>query len=323
MMPPSAVVLLNMGGPGKEEEIRPFLQNLFADREIIRLPFHPLLSRLIVFFRMPKVIENYRKIGGGSPLLSITRAQAQSLEQELERKGNPLPVFVAMRYTPPRAEEVVREVVALGAQNLLALPLYPHYSAATTGSSFHDLSRAVSTCGAKISIGEIRSWCDHPAYLDVLAKKVKDGLDSFSEEFRGKAEVIFSAHALPQRMIDEGDPYLEQIQTTVQGVLERTGPLPWHLAFQSRSGPVKWMRPGTEEVINDLAARGKKALLMVPVSFVSDHIETLYEIDILYKEQAFARGIVEYRRTDSLNTDPAFIAALARIVEEHLGETKE
>ncbi len=313
-----AVILLNMGGPENESDIRPFLKNLFSDREIIQLPLQPILSRLIIFFRTPKVIENYRKIGGGSPLIRITRAQAEALEKQLRAQGLDASVHVAMRYTPPRADEAVDAALAAGAETLLVLPLYPHNSRATTGSSLNDLHRAMDSHSEKFAVKEITSWCDHPAYLDVLAAKVREGLDAFPAEYRDQIEVVFSAHALPQKMIDDGDPYLEETKKTVQGVLDRIGPISHHLAFQSRSGPVAWMRPGTEEVIDDLASQGKKALLMVPVSFVSDHIETLYEIDILYKEQALARGIVEYRRTESLNTDRAFISALARIVFEKL-----
>ena len=314
----TAVILLNLGGPENEQEIRPFLLRLFSDREIIRLPMQPLLSRLIVHFRTPKVIENYRKIGGGSPLLKITRAQAEALEAALRGMGLDAPVFVAMRYTAPRSDDAVREALSQGAKTILALPLYPHFSQATTGSSLSDLNRAAAAVSEAVRIQEIKSFCDHPAYLDVLADKVRQGLNSFSPEHHGKVEVIFSAHALPQKMIDQGDPYLSEIQKTIQGVVQRVGPVFHHLAFQSRSGPVRWMKPGTDEVIRGLAAQGKKALLMVPVSFVSDHIETLYEIDILYKELAMSSGILEYRRTESLNTDPAFISALAKILMERL-----
>ncbi|MEK6776300.1 MAG: ferrochelatase [bacterium] len=316
----TAVILLNLGGPENEEQIRPFLLRLFSDRDIIRLPMQPLLSRLIVHFRSPKVIENYRKIGGGSPLLKITMAQAETLEAALHERGLDAHVLVAMRYTAPRSDDAVREALSRGAKTILALPLYPHFSQATTGSSLSDLGRAAAkavTSGA-IRIKEVKSFCDHPTYLDVLADKVRQGLNSFSSEHHGKVEVIFSAHALPQKMIDQGDPYLSEIQKTIQGVLQRVEPVSHHLAFQSRSGPVRWMKPGTDEVIRALAAQGKKALLLVPVSFVSDHIETLYEIDILYKELALSSGILEYRRTESLNTDPAFISALARIVTDRL-----
>ncbi len=314
----TAVILLNMGGPENEAEVRPFLRNLFSDREIIQLPLQPLLSRLIIFFRTPKVIENYRKIGGGSPLIKITRAQAEALEKELHAQGLAASVHVAMRYTPPRADEAVGAALAGGADRLLLLPLYPHNSRATTGSSLNDMQRAIQARSETFEIREITSWCDHPAYLAALAAKVRAGLKAFSSEHRDHVEVIFSAHALPQKMIDDGDPYLDETKKTVQGVLDRIGPISQRLAFQSRSGPVEWMQPGTEEVIDELAAKGKRALLIVPVSFVSDHIETLYEIDILYKEQALARGIVEYRRSESLNTDPAFIGALAEIVLEKL-----
>ncbi len=313
-----SVVLLNLGGPTCIEEVRPFLLRLFSDREIIHLPLQPLLARLIVFFRLRKVLNNYRRIGGGSPLLKISRAQAEALEQRLRSGGTPVSVHLAMRYMAPTARDAVREVLKTGNRSILALPLYPHYSSATTGSSLRDLERTLKEQKEEFRMVPIQSFCDHPGYLDALSGKVRRGLESFSSELRDQVEIIFSAHALPQRMIDRGDPYLNEIRKTVQGVLQRIGPVPHHLAFQSRSGPVRWMRPGTGEMIARLAEAGKKALLMVPVSFVSDHIETLFEIDQLYKEQALSRGIVEYRRTESLNTDPGFISALADLTVQRI-----
>lgn len=313
-----AVILLNLGGPENEEQVKPFLRRLFSDREIIRLPLQPLLSRLIVHFRTNKVIENYRQIGGGSPLLKITRAQAEALEKQLSAMGLEASVLIAMRYTAPSSQEAVQEALSRGVKTILALPLYPHYCRATTDSSLNDLARAMATTSKEMDVKEVKSWCDHPAYLDALAAKVRDGMASFPPEYRDEVEVIFSAHALPQKMIDQGDPYLEETQKTVNGVLQRLKPVSSHLAFQSRSGPVRWMQPGTEEVISTLGAQGKKALLMVPVSFVSDHIETLYEIDILYKDLALSKGIIEYRRAESLNTDAEFISALGQIVMERL-----
>jgi len=315
-----AVILLNLGGPETLEGVRPFLLQLFRDRKIIRLPLQPVLSRLIVHFRLKNVIENYRKIGGGSPLLKITRQQGEALQEKLRAAGLDVIVLMAMRYTSPTVKDALNAIAKEGAETILALPLYPHYSRTTTGSSLNDLDRALEGAGGRKEYIAVRSWCDHPGYLDVLAAKVREGLASFLGEYAGRVEVIFSAHALPQKMIDEGDPYLFEIEKTVSGVVDRLGGIPHHLAFQSRSGPVKWMRPGTEEVIDRLAAAGKRALLMVPVSFVSDHIETLYEIDMLYRDRALERGIVEYRRTESLNTDPRFIEALAQIVMKRLEE---
>lgn len=317
-----AVILLNLGGPETLDEVRPFLLRLFSDREIIRLPLQPVLSRLIVHFRLNNVLENYRKIGGGSPLLKITRRQGEALQKNLCAAGLDATVHMAMRYTSPSAQEALAAIDAEGVDRIIALSLYPHYSRTTTGSSLKDLNRAFDAVGGGKDYIVVRSWCDHPGYLDALAAKVREGIASFPGEYRDEVEVLFSAHALPQKMIDEGDPYLFEIEKTVSGVVDRVGPVSNHLAFQSRSGPVKWMRPGTEEVIDRLAAAGKKALLMVPVSFVSDHIETLYEIDMLYRDRALERGIVEYRRTESFNTDPLFIDALARIVREHLEEGK-
>ena len=316
----TAVLLLNLGGPATLEEVRPFLLRLFSDPEILRLPLQPLFARLLVRLRLQKVTANYRAIGGGSPLSRITAAQARALEELLRPVGVAAGVHPAMRYSAPFTADALAAARAAGAGRVVALPLYPHYSEATTGAGLRELARLRDADFPEIVLLPVRSYAGHPAYLDALAAKVREGLATWPPAERKAVEVIFSAHALPQRMIDAGDPYLEETRRTVQGVLERIGPVSHHLAFQSRSGPVRWLRPGTDEVIRRLASEGARSLLLVPVSFVSDHIETLYEIDILYRDLARSLGVTVYRRTPSLNTDPAFITALARIVQERLEE---
>ncbi|GAB4255387.1 ferrochelatase [Deferrisoma sp.] len=309
----TGVVLLNMGGPDSLEAVGPFMENLFSDPEILRFPLSRWLQRPLARWirrkRTPKVVERYRQIGGKSPIAEITRAQAAALEAEL---GEGWAVAVAMRYWHPRARAAAAELRERGADRLVVLPLYPHYSRATTGSSLADLERALEAEGlAGLPRRVIRSWHDHPLYLDALAEAVAEGLEGFEG-----ATVLFSAHSLPQRLIDRGDPYLDHIRTSVAGVVERLGHPPHRLAFQSRTGPVRWLGPGVEETLRELAAAGVERVCAVAVSFVSDHIETLHEIDVEYAELARFLGIGGFRRAPSLNTRPAFIRALAALARE-------
>ncbi len=310
----TGVVLLNLGGPDSLDAIRPFLENLFSDPEILRFPLSGLiqkpLARFIASRRSRKVMDNYRAIGGGSPLLEITRAQAGALLRELGGEEAGWSVHLSMRYWHPRAREAAAELASRGVNRAIALPLYPHFSRATTGSSLRDLEEGLRAEGlADLPCREIRSWYDHPGYVGALTETVREGLEGLPG-----ATVLFSAHSLPVRLIDEGDPYLSHIQGTVAAVEERLEGVPTRLAFQSRAGPVRWLEPSVEEMLRTLAEEGVKRLLVVPVSFVSDHIETLYEIDVEYGELARSLGIPEFRRVPALNTRPSFIRALAQIV---------
>lgn len=321
---PVAILLLNLGGPDSLQAVRPFLRNLFLDREIIRLPIQPILARVIARSRSRKVVERYREIGGRSPLLPLTIEQATSLERELAGEGSgvsggrPIRVYVGMRYWRPFIREAVDDIVREGFRQILALPLFPQYSRATTGSCLNELRKVTKGRRENVILDHIDSWEDHPGYLDALAEKVEEGLATFPTGERPKVRLLFSAHSLPQEFIDEGDPYLDHLRLTIAGVMERVGDLPWVLAFQSRSGPVKWLEPSIEQAIGDLAADGCRQLLVVPVSFVSDHIETLYEIDVQYRRLALSRGIEAFRRTPSLNSSPRFITTLADLVKERL-----
>ncbi len=319
------VALLNLGGPWSPGLIRPFLLELFSDREIIRLspfPFlQPLLARAIVRARIAAVTRNYAGIGGRSPLLATTVGQARALEAELARRGVRARVLPAMRYARPRAADAVRSLRRAGVRRALALTLYPHYSTATTGSSLRDLERAL---GAGAGDGlrwlpAVRSWHLHPGYLDALAGTVRRARERVPAADRDRAVLLFSAHGLPRHFIDDGDPYLDQVRETVAAVLGRLAlPNPWRLSFQSRAGPVRWIGPDTRDVIRALAREGCRAIVAVPVSFVSDHIETLYEIEKLFGGIAREAGIAEFVRVPALNEDPLFIGALADLVEEAL-----
>ncbi|MDD2271329.1 MAG: ferrochelatase [Desulfuromonadaceae bacterium] len=314
MQKKTAVLLLQMGGPDSLPAIEPFLYNLFSDRDIIRIGpslLQPLVARFIARRRAKKVREYYKKIGGRSPIRELTEQQAVRLETAL---GPEYRCFVAMRYSKPDSAEALASIAREGIQKIIVLSLYPHYSRATVGSSINELQRELKKITTPFSISYIRQFYDNPAYITALAEKVERGLADFPE--RSSVQLVFSAHGLPQSFIDSGDPYLEHIQTTVRLIMEHFGGISHHLAFQSRAGPVKWLEPSTEAKITELAAAGCKQLLMVPLSFVSDHIETLYEIDIQYRDEAAALGIVDFRRTEALNSSPAFISCLAQLVRE-------
>lgn len=308
----TAVLLLQMGGPDSLEAIQPFLYNLFSDRDIIRIGpafLQPVIARFISRRRSKKVSEYYKKIGGKSPIRELTQQQAAELEKVL---GGNYRCFVAMRYWKPYTNEALDAIKREGISRVIALSLYPHYSRATVGSSINELERALAHSGMKLDLSYIRNFYDHPLYIAALTEKIEQGLAGFGD--RRQVQLVFSAHGLPQSFIDSGDPYLDHIRSTVRLAMERFGDISHHLAFQSRAGPVKWLEPSTEAKIAELAAAGCKQLLMVPLSFVSDHIETLYEIDIQYRDEAAALGISDFRRTEALNSSPAFIACLAELV---------
>jgi protoporphyrin/coproporphyrin ferrochelatase len=305
------VLLLNLGGPERPEEVEPFLVNLFSDRQIIRLsPFSFLqkpIARRIARRRAPKSREAYGRIGGGSPLARLTAEQGQALEEALAQSG-PFTVRSAMRYWHPAARTTLTELREQGIRKLVALPLYPHYSIATSGSSLDDLERAASEFGDQFIMEEIRSWPEQPEYVACLADNIRQELAVLPEE----TEVVYSAHSLPVKFIREGDPYVRELEKTIHQVEVLTGRR-GHLCYQSRSGPVRWLEPSTPEMLRQLAGAGCRQVLMVPISFVSDHIETLYEIDMLFREQAEALGM-QLARTASLNTQPRFIGALRELV---------
>ncbi len=317
---PTALILLNMGGPDSLEAVKPFLYNLFSDRELIQLPAGALLqkpfARMLSHFRAKKVVENYRLIGGKSPLLEWTQKQASGIA---ERLGEDVRPFVLMRYWQPRAEAVLAEIKSAGIERAVVLSMYPHYTGATTGSSVNDFKRAAAKVHPVLTYQLIENWYAWPGYLDALANRIREGLGSFHELLRDKVQILFSAHALPQKFIDRGDPYRQHVEVTANEVMRRVGDYDWTIAWQSRSGPVQWMEPGTEEMIRQLADAGHKSLLLVPISFVSDHIETLEEIDVQYRNLAADCGFAHFHRAPSLNDRGDFLDGMAALVKEKSG----
>jgi ferrochelatase len=312
----TAVLLLQMGGPDSIDAVEPFLVNLFSDRDIMRIGpafLQPLIARFIARRRAPKSEAFYAKIGGRSPIRELTEEQAWALEALL---GPEFRCFVAMRYWKPSTVEALAAIRREGISRIIALSLYPHYSLATSGSSMGELKRIMAQAGVDFIVSYIDRFYDHPLYIEAIATRIEEELARFPD--REETRILFSAHSLPQSFIEDGDPYLNHILETVRLVMERIGDMDYHLSFQSRAGPVKWLEPSTEEMLKKLAAAGCENLLVVPISFVSDHIETLYEIDIQYAEEAKALGIDNFRRIPALNDSPQFIACLADLVRKRL-----
>ena len=296
--------------------MRPFLTRLFTDREIIRLPGgaagQTLIGRMIAWGRTREVRENYARIGGGSPIVRWTASQGRGLVERLRARGHDVTFAMAMRYWNPTTDAAVDELIRAGVDRLLSLTLYPHYSMATTGSSVAELLRVLERRRISLPLERIDAWYDHPGYLDALALRTKEALARFPP---GSAPtILISAHGLPKHFIEGGDPYCDHIRVTMEGVLARLPRLPHALAYQSRVGPVEWIGPSTEAMLKRLAREGVKELLVLPISFVSDHIETLYEVDMLYADQARALGITTFRRVEGLNDFPPFLDALADLV---------
>lgn len=314
---PTGVLLLNLGGPTSLDEIRPFLMRLFSDSEIIKLPFQKVTAGFLASRRSRKVAGRYEHLGGGSPLVKLTEKQGQDLEEELSHSGL-FRVFVGMRYWHPLIEEAVNDILSAGVEHLVVLPLFPQYSKTTTGSCLKELRRTLGGRQDKLKLTIIESWYEHDGYIEALREKVAEGIERFAPEKRDEVQVIFSAHSIPQSVAASGDPYPDQLQATIDKLLERLPPVSWRLTFQSRSGPVRWLGPSTDTAVRELAAQGHKQVLMVPISFVSDHVETLYEMDVLYKDLADEVGLERFERSPSLNSAVKFISALAEIVKKHL-----
>jgi len=309
----TGIVLLNMGGPDSLGAVKPFLKNLFNDRDIIRLGpsfLHNSIASIIIWRRLKKTLHAYSLIGGKSPLTEITQRQADALQGALNSGGlGKYRVSVGMRYWHPFIAETLHRLKAEGVKDLIGLSLYPQYSRATSGSTIKVFEKTARDIG--LSYKTITSWYDHPDYIECLAHTIREGMGLCDV----RPFVLFSAHSLPKRFIDEGDPYVRHTEETVRLVtenlgLDRSG---YTLAYQSKTGPVKWLEPTTEDTIVRLSREGVKDLLIVPVSFVSDHIETLYEIDMLYKQLAEGLNVRLYR-SRSFNTDPRFIEVLKVLV---------
>jgi ferrochelatase len=321
------VLLLNLGGPDKSEDVYLFLYNLFSDPDLIRLPF-PFLQKpvasLIAATRAPFSQENYRAIGGGSPLKKITEDQAQALQNTLQERGIRVKTYLGMRYWHPFTKEAIAQIKADGITKLVVLPLYPQFSISTTGSSLKEVDQIWATDRDLQSIERvtIRSWYDRPGYIRAMAELIDRELQKAPDP--DASHVFFSAHGVPLKYVEKyNDPYQIEVENGVDLIMQclRRDFQRYNahtLAYQSRVGPVEWLKPYTEDAIKQLARRHIDRLVVVPISFVSEHIETLQEIDIEYREVAEAAGIHHFDRVPALNLHPTFINDLADLVMESL-----
>ena len=314
------VVLFQLGGPDSLAAIEPFLYNLFCDPDIIDFPFARLgrkaLAKLISTTRARKVQHHYAVIGGGSPIRRFTEQQAQALEVELGRYGLDARCFVAMRYWHPFTSEAIAQLRLEHLDEIVLLPLYPQHSSTTTGSSLNDWQRLFHD---DIPVRIVESFYQHPAYLDALIEKIEEALGRFPSP--RSPELVFSAHSLPVSVIAKGDTYQRHIEETVQILMERGGwSNPHRLCYQSKVGASKWLQPSLHQTLRELASKKVREICVVPVAFVSDHVETLGEINHEAREEAYKLGITHFEMSAGLNDSPKFISALGQLVLRALGD---
>ncbi len=321
---PTGIVMMNLGGPQNLGQVQPFLLELFADREIIQLPLQSWFGPRLARKRTKKVQQNYQDIGGGSPILEWTEAQGQGMCERLDRispETAPHKFYVAFRYVTPKSEDALAAMHADGVRRAVAFTQYPQFSCSTTGSSLNELWRASKRLGLQDAFdwSVIDRWPTHAGFIDAMTETVREGLAKFDEADRDDVLILFSAHSLPMSVINRGDAYPAEIGASVHEVMKRLDyDHEYLLAYQSDVGPVPWLGPSTETVLEDLGAKRRKNVLVVGIAFTSDHIETLHELDIEYGELAHERGITNYVRAPALNGMPLFQDALAEIVREHL-----
>lgn len=310
----TAVVLFNLGGPDSPEAVEPFLRNLFSDPAIIGLP-NPLrafLARRISSKRAPIAQEIYREIGGRSPILANTEAQARALEARL---GGGIRVFIAMRYWHPMSDATAAAVKDWGPDRVVLLPLYPQFSTTTTASSMTDWHRAARKAGLTVPSKLVCCYPLEPGFIEAMAQRSKPKIDEARGSATAKLRVLFSAHGLPKRVIARGDPYQWQIEQSAAAIAGRLGLADdeWIVCYQSRVGPLEWIGPSTDAEIARAGTDGA-AVVVVPLSFVSEHSETLVELDIEYGKLAKKSGVAAYLRVPTVDDEASFIDGLARLV---------
>ncbi len=311
----TAIVLFNLGGPDSLDAVRPFLTNLFNDPAIIRVPalLRSMLAAWIARRRAPVAREIYGKMGNRSPILPNTEAQAHALEQVL---GADAKAFIAMRYWHPMTAETVKAVKAYGPDEVILLPLYPQFSTTTTASSYQLWEEEAKRLGLSAPTRLICCYPTEPGFIAASAELLRQGLQRAATEApNAKPLVVLSAHGLPKKIVDDGDPYVSQVEAGAAAIVAQLGLKPdeWVVSYQSRVGPLEWVKPATDAVILQ-AARGKRALVVYPIAFVSEHSETLVELDIEYRHLAEQNGAAAYMRVPAVGTHPAFIGGLANLV---------
>ncbi len=307
------MVLFQLGGPDSLEAVEPFLYNLFSDPDIIDFPLATLarkpLAKFISSRRSKKVAEHYREIGGKSPILELTNQQASSLQKRLAKSIN-AQVFVAMRYWNPLTDIAAANIADGKFDRVILLPLYPQYSITTSGSSINEWNRCFTSKGVDQKL--IHHFYDHPKYIDAVVDNVNKALGSFRIIDRSKVTLVFSAHGLPLSVIQKGDPYQDHIEQTVRLVIKRgRWKTPHVLCYQSKVGGAKWLSPSLHRTLHDLVGSGVKNVLLIPIAFLTDHVETLHEINIEARAEALKLGITSFVLMPALNDNPRLIEALA------------
>ncbi len=322
------VILLNLGGPDSVKNVEAFLYNLFSDPDIFKFSSSQLtqkfFAKLISKLRAKKVIKNYLQIGGRSPILSYTLVQARSLEKKLSPYLDAR-VYIGMRYWHPMIDEAVERALKDNVNTIILCPLYPQYSTTTTGSSFNEFYRVLERLNLHDKrVIEIKSYPENELYIKAMVERIEEAMTNFNEEDLKSFAMIFSSHSLPVKFIKNGDPYLEETKKSYNAILdclmaktdkkEIYKSIRTELCFQSKVGPVKWLEPSTIDTVKKLAKEGVKNILVVPLSFVSDNIETLYELSILVKNIAIENGIKKFVVAEALNDSETFIEALKNII---------
>lgn len=321
---PTAIVLLNLGGPQTLEDVGPFLQRMFLDRELIPLPLQNRLGPFIASRRTPKVQAKYAQMGGGSPIYRWTQLQGAgmvALLDDLAPQTAPHKFYIAFRYADPMTESALLQMQTDGVTRAIAFTQYPQWSCSTTGASLNELWRELARLNLRDAFewSLIDRWYAHTAFIAAMVKKVQAGLAQYAPQERDDVLLLFSAHSLPLSVIDRGDAYPQEVGATVHKVMAQLNfSHEYLLAYQSDIKPFKWLGPGTESVIRQMGAKKRKNILVIPIAFTSDHIETLHELDIEYGELAHEVGVIGYKRAPALNAEPLFIKALAHIVRDHL-----
>jgi ferrochelatase len=315
-----AIVLMNLGGPDTPAAVKPFLFNLFKDPAIIGLPnpFRWLVAKLISRRRAPEAEKIYAHLGGGSPLLPNTQAQGTALESALQSAlpQAEMKTFIAMRYWHPLTEEAVEQVMKFQPTEILLLPLYPHFSTTTVGSSVKEWHKWAKNKGVATPTKSLCCYPTQPSYIGSLVALVEKALEIQQDH---PVRLLFSAHGLPKRVIDGGDPYQSQIEKTAAAVMAALKPahplLEWRVCYQSRVGPLQWITPFTDQEIIQAGKEGV-GLILIPIAFVSEHSETLVELDLEYKELAHQSGVPSYVRVPTPSTHPIFIQSLVDMVHQ-------
>ncbi|EPS37783.1 hypothetical protein H072_8477 [Dactylellina haptotyla CBS 200.50] len=318
----TAIVMLNMGGPSTTSEVGDFLTRLFMDQDLIPLGrFQKYLGPLISRRRTPKIEQQYSDIGGGSPIRKWTELQAREACNILDRTNPstaPHTPYVAFRYANPLTEDTFKEMLDDGITRAVAFTQYPQYSCSTTGSSLNELWRLSKKFDpqGQIKWSVIDRWPTHPGLVETFAQHIEESLATYPASDRDKVVLLFSAHSLPMSVVNRGDPYPAEVAATVWAVMQRLKfSNPYRLVWQSQVGPSAWLGAQTAVTVEEYVKKGQTNLLLIPVAFTSDHIETLYELDLEIIHEAGHPGI---KRAESLNGDPTFIKALAEIAKEHL-----